>query len=319
MKHSRAPLAGGVDHRLPTRRPGALFCALGALCCALAPLCHAIEGLYVRVELGAGLPSDLSLTRTNHGVPTNCDQWLRGYDFDGDGVDDVPLPPGQCTPRALPANANRIGVDPGYMAGASIGVGRGRWRAELDYSRRRHGGKTASLVVPGDPKQQEFVRREEVADEVRADSLFANLYWEFPRRGGRWTPYIGAGLGAKRMGIRYAATSVRTSDADALIAIGRNPDAAGTTSRADAALSDTLYGYQVMTGARLRLDERRSLDLKLRYGDSWEDFAAGGTRWRTLRDHASTVAPGGAPVFYDIAAGGLSAWSVSAGLAWRLR
>lgn len=318
MKQAKVPLAAGAatsataNHRLP-----ALF--FGALLCALAPLGHAIEGLYVGVELGAGLPSDLSLTRTNHGVPTNCDQWLGGYDFDGDGADDVPLPIGQCTPRALPASANHIGADTGLVAAASLGVARARWRTELEYSRRRHDGETASLVVPGDPKQREFVRREEAADEMRAERLFANLYWEFPRRDGRWTPYVGAGIGAMRVSIRYAATSVRTSDADALIAIGRNPHAAGTTSRADAALSDSLYGYQVMAGARLRLGERRSLDLKLRYADALGDFDAGGNRWQTLRDHASTVAPGGAPVVYDIAVRGLSAWSVTAGFAWRLR
>lgn len=313
MRQTKVPLAvATANHRL-----SALFCV--ALFCAMAPVGHAVEGLYLGVELGAGLPSDLSVTRTNRGVPTNCDQWLGGHDFDGDGADDVPLPIGQCTPRALPASANHIGAGAGLVAAANIGLSRGRWRAELEYFRRRHDGETASLVVPGDPKQQEFVRREEAADEVLANNLFVNLYWELPPWRERWTPYVGAGLGAMRVDIRYAATSVRTSDARALIALGRNPHAAGTTSRADAALSDTLYGYQVLAGARMRFGERRSLDLKLRYGDAFGEFAAGGKRWRTLRDHASTVAPGGAPVLYDIAADGLSAWTVSAGLSWRLR
>lgn len=301
-------------------RPGWL--ATGAFFCAIAAASqgHAADGVYLGVEAGAWAPNDLSLTRTNHGVPTNCDRWLDGHDFDGDGVDDVPLPAGQCAPRALPASANDIGLDAGLLAAASIGFARRRLRMEVEYLHRRQSGATASLVVPGDPKQQEFVRREETADDVRANGLFANLYWAFPpAAGGNWTPYIGAGVGALRVALDYAATSVRTSDADALIALGRNPNAAGVTSRANATLSDTLAGWQFMAGARYRLGERRSLNLKLRYTDALRDFSARGNRWRTLRDHASTVAPGGAPVRYDIDAGGFGSWSVAAGFEWRLR
>ena len=296
--------------------------AAWALCCAIAAPFHgnAADGVYLSAQAGAWTPNSLSLTRTNHGVPTNCDQWLGGYDFDGDGVDDVPLPAGQCAPRALPASANDIGLDAGLLAGVGLGVARRRLRMEVEYFHRRQSGATASLVVPGDPKQQEFVRREEAADAARVDGLFANLCWAFrPAAGDKWTPYVGAGLGALRVALDYAATSVRTGDANALIALGRNPNAAGTTSRADATLADTLLGAQVMVGARYRLGENRSLNLKLRYADALRDFSAAGSRWNTLRDHASTVAPGGAPVRYDIDAGGLGSWSVSAGLEWRLR
>lgn len=293
-----------------------------ALCCAFGvPFQgHAADGVYVGAEIGGLAPGDVSLTRTNHGVPTNCDQWLGGHDLDGDGVDDVPLPPGQCAPRALPASANDVDLSTGLLAAASVGIARRRLRVELEYLHRRQGGATASLVVPGDPKQQEFVRREEGADDMRVDSLFANLHWEFPTvAGGKWTPYVGGGVGAMRVASDYTATSVRTSDAAALIALGRNPNAAGTTSRAAAGLSDTLTGWQVLAGARYALGEDRSLNVKLRYADAFGDFSARGNRWRTLRDHASTVAPGGAPVLYDIDAGDLGSWGVSVGFERRLR
>lgn len=315
LERSDKSLANGTGRGWPAK------VAFWALCCAFGvPLQgHAADGVYVSAELG-GLAGDLSLTRTNHGVPTNCDQWLGGHDFDGDGVDDVPLPPGQCAPRALPASANDVELSTGLLAAASVGVARGRLRVELEYLHRRQGGATASLVVPGDPKQQEFVRREEGADDMRVDSLFANLHWAFPAAaGGKWTPYVGGGVGAMRVAFDYTATSVRTSDAAALIALGRNPNAAGTTSRAAAGLTDTLTGWQVLAGARYVLGEDRSLNVKLRYADAFGDFSAGGNRWRALRDHASTVAPGGAPVLYDIDAGDLGSWGVSVGFEQRLR
>ena len=317
---------GSADPRkAPAHRAGIGWPAKSAfwvLCCAFGmPFAsHAADGVYFGAELGASVPGGFSLTRTNHGVPTNCDQWLGGHDFDGDGVDDVPLPPGECAPRALPAGANEVDLDAGLLAAASVGVARGRLRVEAEYVHRRQSGGTASLVVPGDPKQREFVRREEGADDVRVDSLFANLYWMFPAAsGGKWTPYVGVGVGAMRMSFDYAATSVRTGDAAALIALGRNPNAAGTTSSAMAGLSDTLLGYQVLAGMHYRLGEDRSINLKLRYADALSEFSAGGNRWRALRDHASTVAPGGAPVRYDIAANGLRSWGVSVGFERRLR
>ena len=309
-----------LAHGANKGRPGRLA-ACAFFCAIAAPFQgHAADGVYLGVEAGAWAPNNLSLTRTNHGVPTNCDQWLDGHDFDGDGVDDVPLPAGQCAPRALPARANDIDLDAGLLAAASIGLARQRLRMEVEYLHRRQSGATASLVVPGDPKQQEFVRREETADAVRARGLFANLYWAFPAvGGGAWTPYVGAGVGVLRVSLDYAATSVRTGDADALIALGRNPNAAGVTSRAAATLSDTLTGWQFMAGTRYRLGDNRSLNLKLRYADVLRDFSVRGNRWRTLRDHESTVAPGGAPVRYDIDADGFGAWSIAAGFEWRLR
>lgn len=295
------------------------FWAIG--CVFWMPLAsHAADGVYVGAELGASVPGGFSLTRTNHGVPTNCDQWLGGYDFDGDGMNDVPLPPGECAPRALPAGANDVDLGAGLLAAASVGLARGRLRVEVEYVHRRQSGGTASLVVPGDPKQREFVRRDEGADNMRTDSLFANLYWMFPAAsGGKWTPYVGVGVGAMRVSFDYAATSVRTGDAAALIALGRNPNAAGTTSRAAAGLSDTLLGGQVLGGVRYHLDDDRSINVKLRYADALGDFSARGNRWRALRDHASTVAPGGAPVLYDIDADGLRSWGVSVGFERRLR
>ena len=123
----------------------------------------------------------------------------------------------------------------------------------------------------------------------------------------------GAGVGWIRTEIDYAATSVRTSDRNALLDLGRNPHAAGTTSRADASLTDDLAGYQLLTGLDYALTDRHALMLKVRYVDAFGDFESVDNPWVTLRDHESTVGPGGAPVRYAIGARDLSLWSVSLG------
>ena len=116
-----------------------------------------------------------------------------------------------------------------------------------------------------------------------------------------------------RTAIDYAATSIRTSDRRALLDLGRNPNAAGTTSRADATLTDDLPGYQLLAGLDYALTERHALTFKVRYADAFGEFESPDNSWALLRDHESTVGPGGAPVRYDIGARNLSLWSVSVG------
>lgn len=291
-----------------------------ALAAVLALPCTGCAYFFVGAEGGLAGAGGVTLTRTNHGVPTNCDQWLDAHDLDGDGMADVPLPAAGCAPRTLPASPNDLDLDFGYRAAVSTGWAFGPVRTALEYSRQARSGATSSLVVPGDPKQQEFVRRDEAADRLRTDSLLANVHWDIPADG-RWQPYVGLGLGTTRVALDYAATSERTAERDALIALGRNPNAAGTVSRADATLADTLLGYEVSGGVRYDLDAsgRRALDIRLRYGGFFDDFSNTGNRWQRLRDHDSTVAPGGAPVLYDIDAEGFAAWSLSLGLVWMLQ
>ena len=251
------------------------------------------------------------------GIPTNCDQWLPEALLNDDTT--VPLPIDQCAPRALPASPNTFDLGAGWLAGVNAGYSMGRLRFEAEYFHRRHGGETLALVVPGDPKQREFAERSESIDHVRGHSVFVNLYHDFrgprpswPER--RVVPFVGAGVGWMRTGIDYAAISLRTSDRDALLDLGRNPNAAGTTSRADAALSDSLPGYQLLAGFDYALTERQALTFKVRYANAFGDFEHLGNSWVSLRDHASTVGPGGAPVRYDIGARNLGLWSVSVGL-----
>lgn len=272
----------------------------------------AAPGFYVGGDIGAALPGNLESTRTNIGIPTNCDQWLGSATL-LDGTQ-VPLPAAECQPRTLPAAPNAFDLGGGFVVGANAGMRRGRLRLEAEYLHRRQEGEVLPLVVAGDPKQREFVRRDEEIGDVTGHGLFANVYWDFGGGAGRARPFAGVGVGAARIGIDYAGTSIRNSDPDVLLALGRNPNAAGTVSRADEALRDTLWSWQLLGGVDFALGERRALVLKARYGGTFDGFEARGLAWNPLRGHDSTVAPGGAPVRYDLATDALRYWAVSVGL-----
>ena len=287
---------------------GLAAAALAGAVCALG------DGFYVGGDVGLALPGGIESTRTNIGVPTNCDQWLGAATLlDGTAV---PLPAAQCQPRALPAAANGFDLDRGLAGGVNVGMVRGALRLEAEYFHQRRDGEVLPLVVAGDPKQREFVRRDEEIGDVASHGVFLNAYYDFNAIGGagRVRPYVGVGLGAARVDIDYAGTSIRNSDREVLLALGRNPNAAGTTSRADESLSDTLARWQLVAGADLALGERRSLTFKLRYGAAFDAFEAGGNPWRPLRGHESTVAPGGAPVRYDLSVEDLGGWAATIGL-----
>ena len=291
---------------------------LGAVSAVIALPAAGEDGLYWSVDLGTSLANDLSSTRTNVGIPTNCDQWLTPSTTLPDGRT-VPLPLSDpyCGggPRALPARAVDFNLDAGLFVGFAVGYQRANMRFEMEYFHRSQGGEQQPLVVPGDDKQAEFVERSEEIDDVQGNSLFANVFYDFAaRRSNKITPYVGIGIGAMRLGIDYSGTSRRNSDRDALRQLNRNPNAAGTVSRADESLSDTVFGYQFIGGVRYALNEKRSLNLKVRYGNALGDFKDADNPWKPLRGHESTVGPGGAPVHYDIAATRLGFWAISLGL-----
>ncbi len=275
------------------------------------------DGFYFGLDAGGSLARPFVSTRTNNGVPTNCDQWLAAATLpDGTAV---PLPAADCEPRALPASPNEFDLGAGLSGGARVGYAFGRLRLEAEYFQRRQSGETRDLVVPGDPKQAEFVERNEGIGDLRADNFFANLHLDAGGISGRLRPHLGAGVGAMRIRMDYSALSVRTDDRSALLELGRNPNAAGTTSSAAATLRDTLWGYQVVAGLDFAsVGGRAVLTLRVRYLDAFGDFEAPGNSWDMLRDHASTAGPEGAPITYDIGASGLGIWAATVGVRFPL-
>ena len=136
-----------------------------------------------------------------------------------------------------------VGVNVGY-------AGLGSFRIETEYLRRRQDGEKVSLFVPGDPKQKEFSVRDEELDELRIDSFFANLYYDFQNPGvSAFTPYMDVSVGTSRVKVDYSATSIRRGE-DVLGALDppRHLGAANKVSYASKTLSDWLRGYQLIVG-----------------------------------------------------------------------
>ena len=294
-------------------RKAFLIIALAIPAAAVPPIAEAAHGrFYFGADFGVAGAQNLASTRINVGVPTNCDQWLAGATLN-DGTK-VPLPLSQCQPRALPASPNRFDLDAGWLFGIATGYAFGPFRVETEYFHRWHGGERLPLVVPGDPKQAEFTERSEEIEDLGSGNFFANLHYGLASAGsGKLKPYIGAGLGLMRSKLRYSATSIRNSSRQALLDLGRNPNAAGLASRADDKLTDNLLGFQFIAGLDYALSERQALTVKLRYANAFSDFADYDKQWLPLRGHESTVGPGGAPVHYGIEARDLGFWSLSLG------
>ena len=279
-----------------------------------AATASATPTFYFGADLGVSLMTQIESTRTNTGVPTNCDQWLEPVTVRGQVL---PLPAGQCQPRELPSSGSEFDLDPGLAVGLNVGyAGLGPFRVEAEYLHHRQGGERVSLFVPGDPKQREFSVREEEIRNLRADNAFVNVYYDFPNLGGSaLRPYMGAGFGVSWMKIDYSATSVRRGE-EVLRALDppRHPGAANKVSYTSETLSDRFWSSQLIGGMDYTLTDRIVLTGKVRYVRALSDFRDKRNPWRSLRGHASTVAPGGEPIHYGISTSNPEFWTFSIGL-----
>lgn len=222
------------------------------------------RGFYFGMQAGVSLPGEYESTRTNYGIPTNCDQWLPGETLN-DGTP-VPLPLSQCAPHLFPGSPNGFELGEGILAGVQAGYVLRALRIEVEFYRRGQSGAFLPMVIPGDAKQVEFVERSEKISDFRTDNLFANLFYDF--RGmlsPNATPYLGVGAGLARQKLFYSAVSVRTNDRERMWQLGRNSHAAGLASLTDVGLSDRIFSYQFLAGVDYAVDERFSAGLKLRY------------------------------------------------------
>lgn len=273
------------------------------------------QGFYFGVDVGISLPSGIKSTRTNNGIPTNCDQWLAG-DMLNDGTT-VPLPLDQCSPKALPSRPNNFDLGTGLLAGVNLGYMWRDFRFEAEYFRREQNGERLMLNVPGDPKQAEFIERSEKISDFRTNNFFANVYYDFHNMlSAKVTPYLGVGLGVMHVQMDYSGASIRTDDEATLRNLERNRNAAGLATLADARLSDTLFGYQWIAGLDYAWSKQFSIGLKFRYGDAFDDFKGGNHAWKLLRGHLSTVGPSGTPghnlpIRYSMQAQDLNFWGIS--------
>ena len=278
------------------------------------------RGYYFGMQTGISHPGEYASTRTNNGVPTNCDQWLPGETLD-DGTR-VPLPLSECAPRAFPATPTVFDLGTGMLAGVQVGYAVNALRIEAEYFHRGQSGALRPLILD-DAKSVEFAERSEQIGDFRSDHFFANLYYDFDGMlSPEATPYLGAGVGLAIQRMFYSATSIRTNDRERMRQLGRNSHAAGLGSLADDALSDRILAFQFLAGVDYAVSDRFSAGLKLRYGRTGE-FLDGENAWRALRGHESTVGPTPAtgydmPVQYEVKGSSAHFWGVSLGLQYHI-
>ena len=305
------------------KRPGLIF--VGGVVLGFATNAAAVErqGWYAGLDLGVAIPETLDARARDSDVRSNCDQWLR------DGDMSFPLRPDDSRCQERGANwTNRFDFDGGILAGLNLGYAWRSFRFEVEYLHRRNSGeKSVGEQSASDLGGQifEFAEASEMLSNLRADSFFVNLYYDFHGLWSRVIPYVGVAAGVTKTRLDISGKYLRNTsrafftDHDP----PKNPELAGTETLYDDELSDTAFSYQFMAGFDYALTDQLFLGVKARYADVGADFSERNPYDR-LRSHASTVCPPNGPegcpagaandVHYWFATDDLSFWGISLNL-----
>ncbi len=255
-------------------------------------------GFYFSTELGMNFGSSMDMTGSSNDRASVCDGYINPM------YATVTSTPGyedyNCTGPDRGATGdwqNSFSSDEGVLLGTALGyhVGASPLRIELEYFYRDTDYDQTSDVgtasgESGDKLEQELVRTIDRIGDLTSHNLFANLYYDFSGNG-RFTPYVGIGIGLGFTEVEYSSLWARNSDA-ARITTGEGlPNAAeiqanlaSTSSTADAELDDTLFGYQLLFGVDYALTDTMALGVKGRWVD-FDSLKDGGVVWDPLRGH----------------------------------
>ena len=278
------------------------------------------EGWYGGLDLGIAIPRDMNTRERSTGVPTNCDQHFppeRIAPSDSTRQEDmINVPFDLDDPRCVRGQdtwGNRFDLDNGPLLGLTVGYAWRSFRFEAEYSYRQHGGEYESVQSTG-PKTPEFIRAGERFSDIKGHQFFGNAYYDFHNTSSKLIPYIGGGVGFMLVKLDYSAEFHRNPDLGDIEGLfGLHPAAAGTLTSEEEELSDTLWSYQLVAGIDYPITENALFGVKVRYVDILNDFKDGDS-WDRLRSHASTIAPGGDEVRYEIRTNDLGFWGVSLNL-----
>ena len=296
--------------RTKNRRMMFVFLTVASWMCVLASVGMANaddnrRGFYVGVELGFANPSDLTSTMSFVNHPTRCDRRL----FPASS------PSPECTANTPARINNSYDLDTGFLGGLSLGYTLDRFRVEVEYMNRSHGGDASNLQSPGGnqalrSKSSEWADppSERISDFI-AHQFFVNAYYDV-LNDSRWTPYLGGGVGWAKTSMRYNNRFERKT-----VAEGFPSDlsaAAGTTSFWDTRISDTTFGFQFMGGLDYALTERVSIGVKGRWA-KFGDISHGGT-WNRIRSHDPVQADGTTPFTSKLTLDDIEYWAMTLGL-----
>ena len=199
----------------------------------------------------------------------------------------------------------------GVFAGLAAGLERGRARVELElFHRAANYDQSASILHPDGEAftaifGAELPAAEERIGDLGASNLFANACWRFPNAT-RFTPFVGVGAGVAKARMEYRALWRRSDDPNTVRSAGGLPNEedvrrnlAGTVSRAEGTLRDTLRGYQLLFGVEYEWKPKLSLAVQGRWAH-FGAFEAGG-EYDQLRSHVSNLRRDGSePVIYRV-------------------
>ena len=272
---------------------------------------------------------------------------LRGHDNDRGGVCDEFINPlfadvPGCTDPRRPGDSWRTEFDgtADVLAGAVAGYSLqerfansdrllGRFRLEAEYFYRNSAFDAGADVRFGAGASEfaadlagEVVLAEDRLGSIAGHNVFGNLYFDFRNRG-RFTPYVGIGVGVAFTEAGYGALGLLNNDPARITSGADLPNAdqvrrnlAGTVVSERANLNDTVRGYQVLFGADYALNDLMSLGVKGRWV-GFDRFQDGGA-WDRLRSHASEVRlDGSEPVAYEIQLDDIELFGVSLELKYR--
>ena len=308
---------------------GRVVVALAVLCL----LCTASSGWaqesrrgpYIGIEQGVTVARTLNAPLTGNSQPTRCDTLLYA----------AGRPPGMDCPTGAPREIYNTEFDlgAGFLGGVAAGYGWRRVRVEVEYL-NQHQGSTSSLIYAGDDLVASGKIREwnESAlpfarlSDVRAHKFFANVYFDFAG-GSRWTPYVGAGVGAARTSLGYGNRYVRKTLAQGFFPTGGvdplttadvpewQRNAAGTTSATETEITKMHFGGQALGGLDYDLTERVSLGVKVRW--AWFAPIEDEFVWDLVRSHEPVLTDGVTPYTIGLKLDGLQHVGVTFGLKYR--
>ena len=214
----------------------------------------------------------------------------------------------------------------GILASAMFGYRVHRLvRVEAEYVLRsanysQRSGVLGAVGVNADKLSDELFLAQEWLGTVSSSSLMGNVFLDIP--GLRWsfTPFVGLGLGIGSTSADYGSVWSRNTN-PAAIATGRNqPNAeqiarnlAGTSSSAQATMTDTQVSYQVLLGIDYPLADRVSIDVRARWLLS--DEFSGTVVWDPLRSHVPNLRRDGSePVDGDMTTSDFSFAGIGIGM-----
>ena len=278
--------------------------AVGLVWCAPA----LAASFQIAAEFGAHGGPALGLQSGDNDRPARCDEFVNPRYAELEGCTDAYHGVG-----AVDDWINAFDSPRGMLAGLAISYRpNDRWRLEVEaLQRSANVDQTAPTLSPdaGIPFTRifgaELPSAWERIDTLRSRNLFANVYREWPREG-RWTPFVGVGIGVGFASLEYSVRWQRSGDPSTVETARGLPNEdevrrnlAGTVSRAARRLRDTLPGWQLLAGVEYAISPAWSLAVQGR----WASLAAfeDGGRYAELRSHASNLRlDGSEPVAYRV-------------------